>query len=130
MGAKRTRTEADHKHFSLYEVKENGDLKLVGPVSGFSGADAHLRAVRAGTAKTGVAYVTISDRNLGVNIVEESAPATPRLTISNVSGGRAASTKKAPAASKAKPAAKKAPAAKKPAAPKAPKKPGTNPFAE
>ena len=25
MGAKRTRTEADHKHFSLYEVKENGD---------------------------------------------------------------------------------------------------------
>ncbi len=130
MARKNSRSEADHKKFGLYEVLTDKNLKYVGEVHGFNGADAHLRAVREGAAHAGIAYVTLSDRNLGVNIVEETAPATPRLKISNVSGGRAGIVKKtAKKGGRPKGSTKaKAPAA--PAAPAAPVAPGSNPFAE
>lgn len=128
MARKNSRSEADHKKFGLYEVMDGKNLKYVGEVHGFNGADAHLRAVREGAAQAGVKYVTLSDRNLGVNIVEETAPATPRLKISNVSGGRAGIVKKSKGGRPKKEKVAEVPEA--PAAPAAPVAPGGNPFAE
>lgn len=140
------RSEADHKKFGLYLVREGKHLQFVGEIAGFNGADALLRAVRDGKAEAGVEYTTIAARNLAVNLVEETTPVRTRLAVKRVSGGAPPRKKgaKKPGRPKKDAAAKKAEAAAPastpepqatpapPAPPAAPAAPAAdpNPFSE